>query len=157
MAKNMADRKKSATRSQTAELKTREKPVTTEKSVKTTPAPTNASKGSTESSLREARREPVKQEAKTATHREPVKQEAKAAARRDTKAPSTFTRLRNSKAGRFIYDAYYELRYKVTWPTFEEARNMAFLVVIISAVLGLLIAGTDFGLYRLFTLITTGK
>jgi preprotein translocase SecE subunit len=45
----------------------------------------------------------------------------------------------------------------VTWPTFEEAKNMAFLVVIISAVLGLLIAGTDFGLFRLFTLITTGK
>jgi preprotein translocase SecE subunit len=157
VAKNMADRKKSATRSQTTELKTREKRVTTEKSVKTTPASASTEKGTSVSSTREARREPVKQEAKTATRREPVKQDTKNAARRETKAPSTFTRLRNSKAGRFIYDAYYELRYKVTWPTFEEAKNMAFLVVIISAVLGLLIAGTDFGLYRLFTLITTGK
>ena len=156
MAKNMADRKKSATRSQTTELKAREKRATTEKSVKTTPASASTEKGTNVSALREARREPVK-DTKTAARREPAKQDAKTAARRDTKAPSTFTRLRNSKAGRFIYDAYYELRYKVTWPTFEEAKNMAFLVVIISAVLGLLIAGTDFGLYRLFTLITTGK
>lgn len=153
----MADRKKSATRSQTTELKAREKRVSTEKSVATTPASASTEKGTNVSSTREARREPVKQETKTAARREPVKQDTKTATRREAKAPSTFTRVRNSKAGRFIYDAYYELRYKVTWPTFEEAKNMAFLVVIISAVLGLLIAGTDFGLYRLFTLITTGK
>ena len=170
MANNMADRKKNETRTQTAELKTREKrastskeeikstpaPARTEKSVptakegiKTTPAPARTEKSTKVASTRETRRETVK--------REPTKQEAKASARRDTKAPSTLTRLRNGKAGRFIYDAYYELRYKVNWPTFEEARNMAVLVVVISAVLGLLIAGTDFGLYRLFQLITTGK
>ena len=210
MANNMADRKKNGTRTQTAELKTREKrvpttkeeikstpaPARTEESVsageegikstlaparpgknvptgkvgakstsapartgksapdgkeetKVTPAPARTDKSAKGASTSGARRETVK--------REPTRQEAKASSRRDAKAPSTFTRLRNSKSGRFIYDAYYELRYKVNWPTFEEARNMAVLVVIISAVLGLLIAGTDFGLYRLFQLITTGK
>ncbi|GAC1363607.1 MAG: hypothetical protein PVS3B1_27010 [Ktedonobacteraceae bacterium] len=156
MAKNMADRKKNGPQSQSAALKTREKRVATAKEdIKATPAPLRAEKGVKTAPAR------TEKDAKTAStreaRREPVKQEAKAASRRDSKTPSTFTRLRNSKAGRFIYDAYYELRYKVTWPTFEEARNMAILVVIISAVLGLLIAGTDFGLYRLFTLITTGK
>ncbi len=115
--------------------------------IKSTPAPAARTEKSTKvASTRETNR------------REPSKQETKTSTRRDAKAaPSTFTRLRNSKTGRFIYDAYYELRYKVNWPTFEEARNMAILVVIISAVLGLLIFGVDTGLNRLFLLITTGK
>ncbi len=119
--------------------------------IKSTPAPAARMDKSTKvASTREAKRETVR--------RDPVKQETKTSTRRDAKAePSTFTRLRNSKTGRFIYDAYYELRYKVNWPTFEEARTMAILVVIISAVLGLLIFGVDTGLNRLFLLITTGK
>ena len=198
----MADRKKNGTRTQTAELKNREKrvPTTTKEGIKSTPAPArteksvstteeefgatpaparvedsasttkekigstpapartekNASTAKEKIGLTPARTEKSTKVASTReARREPVKQETKSSARRD--APSTFTRLRNGKAGRFVYDAYYELRYKVNWPTFEEARNMAILVVVISAALGLLIAGTDFGLYRLFQLITTGK
>lgn len=118
--------------------------------IKSTPAPARTDKSTKVASTREAKRETVR--------RDPGKQETKTSTRRDAKAaPSTFTRLRNSKTGRFIYDAYYELRYKVNWPTFEEARTMAILVVIISAVLGLLIFGVDTGLNRLFLLITTGK
>ena len=117
--------------------------------IKATPAPARTEKSTKVASTREVRRE--------TTRPTPVKQETKTSTRRDAKTPSTFTRLRNSKTGRFIYDAYYELRYKVNWPTFEEARNMAILVVIISAVLGLLIFGVDTGLNRLFLLITTGK
>lgn len=113
--------------------------------IKATPAPALRMDKSTKvASTREIKREPGKQETKNST-------------RRDAKAPSTFTRLRNSKTGRFIYDAYYELRYKVNWPTFQEARTMAILVIIISVVLGLLIFGVDTGLNRLFLLITTGK
>jgi preprotein translocase subunit SecE len=119
--------------------------------IKSTPAPAaRVDKSTKVASTREAKRETVR--------RDPAKQETKTSTRRDAKAaPSTFTRLRNSKTGRFIYDAYYELRYKVNWPTFEEARTMAILVIIISAVLGLLIFGVDTGLNRLFLLITTGK
>jgi preprotein translocase SecE subunit len=137
-------------------IKSTPAPTRTEKTVsvskegiKSTPAPARTEKSTKVASTVEAKRETAK--------RLSGKQETKTSSRRDAKAPSTFTRLRNSKTGRFIYDAYYELRYKVNWPTFEEARTMAILVIIISAVLGLLIFGVDTGLNRLFQLITTGK
>jgi preprotein translocase SecE subunit len=93
---------------------------------------------------------PAREERRTA------KTENKATSRRTSK-PSAFAKVRNSKAGRFIYDAYYELRYKVTWPTFLEARNMTIMVVAMCVVLGALISAVDFGLYRLFLIIVGGK
>lgn len=132
MAKNMTDRRKNVSRSQASEVKPQEQVQTTEKAVK--------------ASTREERRE-------SAT----MKSTNKPAARRTSKGPSSMTRLRNNKVGRFVYDAYYELRYKVTWPTFEEARNMTIMVVIISAVLGALLSLVDFGLYHLFILVIGGK
>ncbi|GER87983.1 hypothetical protein KDW_21450 [Dictyobacter vulcani] len=119
-------------RSQASEVKSQENVQTTEKAVK--------------ASTREERRE-------SAT----MKSTNKPAARRTSKGPSSMARLRNNKAGRFVYDAYYELRHKVTWPTFEEARNMTIMVVIISAVLGALLSLVDFGLYHLFILVIGGK
>ncbi len=132
MAKNMADKKKSTSRSQLTEPKSGAKAQESSAAVKT---PT-----------REARRAPARQESKTV-------------ARHDSKATSlsVFVRLRNSKAGRFFIEAYYELRHKVTWPTFIEARNMTLAVILISAVIGIILSLIDLGLLHLFLLITGGS
>lgn len=83
-----------------------------------------------------------------------TKQESKTV-RRETKGPSSLeTRFRSSRAGRFVLDAYYELRHKVTWPTFEEARNMTVAVIILSAAVGALLGLVDYGLQHLFFLIS---
>ncbi|BCL81929.1 preprotein translocase subunit SecE [Ktedonobacteria bacterium brp13] len=131
MAKNMTDRKKNVSRSQAqaTEVRALDSVQTTDKAVK--------------ASARDERREPAKSSSKVA-------------ARRETK-PSIFARVRKTKVGRFIYDSYYELRYKVTWPTFLEARNMTIAVVLLCAVLGAILSLVDFGLYRLVVLIIGGK
>jgi preprotein translocase SecE subunit len=96
----------------------------------------------------------VKTSARETRRREPAKQESKAIARRDAKGSTGFAkRLRSNRIGRFLYEAYYELRYKVTWPTFREARNMTAVVIALSAVVGLILAAADFGLHRLFLFI----
>lgn len=129
MANKMAEKKKSAGRSQAAELKTRGKE-------KEQPA------SSTKVATREARKE--------------QKVESKATPRRESRGSSLSARIRSNRAGRFVLEAYYELRHKVTWPTFEQARNMTIAVIIISAFVGAIIALADFGLYHLFLLIIGG-
>ncbi len=75
--------------------------------------------------------------------------------RRESKAPSPLqVRIRTNRYFRFIFDAYYELRHKVTWPSFNEARNMTIAVVLISAAVGLVLGAVDLGLYQLFLLIS---
>ena len=75
--------------------------------------------------------------------------------RREAKGPSSWeVRFRTNRFGRFVMDAYYELRHKVTWPTFEEARNMTFVVIVLSAVIGGLLSLADIGLQQLFFLIS---
>jgi preprotein translocase subunit SecE len=77
--------------------------------------------------------------------------------RRERREPAWLLRFRNSRVGRFIFEAYYELRHKVTWPTFEEARNMTIIVIVLSAVIGLVLFAIDSGLTQLFLLISGGK
>ncbi|HYB01809.1 MAG TPA: preprotein translocase subunit SecE [Ktedonobacteraceae bacterium] len=73
--------------------------------------------------------------------------------KRESKQPPTFwARFRNYKLVRFVREAYNELRYKVTWPTFQEARNMTFVVIALSAVIALLLWVADLGLNQLFIL-----
>jgi len=127
----MAEKKKSPGRSQTAEIKTRGKE-------KEQPVPAKGAKVAT----REVRKE--------------QKAESKAAPRRENTGSALLTRVRNNRIGRFILEAYYELRHKVTWPTFEQARNMTIAVIIISVFVGVIIAAADFGLYHLFLLIIGG-
>ena len=75
--------------------------------------------------------------------------------RREARGPSSWqVRFRNSRWGRFVLDAYYELRHKVTWPTFEEARNMTIAVILLSAAVGALLGLVDYGLQQLFFLIS---
>jgi preprotein translocase SecE subunit len=143
VANKMAEKKKSASRSQTADLKTRG-------SEKEQPAK-NA-----RVATREERKEPKVESSKPKV--ESKKAESKPAARRESKSTSSLmARIRSNRIGRFILEAYYELRHKVTWPTFEQARNMTIAVIIISAVVGLIIGATDFGLTHLFFLIIGSK
>ena len=139
----MAEKKKSASRSQTADLKTRG-------SEKEQPAKSARVATSEESQKPKAESSKPKAESK--------KVESKPAARRENRSssPSLMARIRSNRIGRFILEAYYELRHKVTWPTFEEARNMTIAVIIISVVIGAIIAAVDFGLYQLFLLIIGG-
>jgi len=74
--------------------------------------------------------------------------------RRDTKKPSLLMRMRGNRFARFVLDSYYELRHKVTWPTFIEARNMTAIVILLSAVIGAVIAAVDYGLFQLFRLFS---
>jgi preprotein translocase SecE subunit len=76
--------------------------------------------------------------------------------RRETKSssPTLMSNLRKNAITRFFLDAYQELRFKVTWPTFEEARNMTIAVLALSAVIGAILGIADFGLLHLYQLIT---
>jgi len=87
--------------------------------------------------------------------KEQVTKQENRSVRRETKGPSSWeTRFRTSRFGRFALDAYYELRHKVTWPTFEEARNMTFVVIGLSVIIGGLLSLADAGLQYLFFLIS---
>ena len=133
MAKNMTDRKKNVSRSQATEVKPQEQAqVTSGKTIEERRAAAIA-----------------KSAPKAAVSKQPV-------TKRSSRGNSVLARLRNNKIGRFLFEAYYELRHKVTWPTFEEARNMTVMVLIISAVLGGLLSLIDLGLYHLFLLVING-
>jgi preprotein translocase SecE subunit len=134
----MADKKKNASRSQMAELKPRA-------SERAQPA------RSARAVVREERKESVKQ------RKEPARQETRSERREAKAPPSLWLWFRNTAVGRFIIEAYYELRHKVTWPTVEEARNMTIAVIALSVVIGGLLALADFGLYHLFFLISSAK
>ncbi len=159
MAKKMADRKKNSNRSQAAALRTpSRKQAQVDKSVKA-PAPEDHELGksvkSTNATASEEQHErvPVKDaKAPAREERRRPRQETKVAPRRELKV---FSRWRNNAIGRFIYDAYYELRHKVTWPTLKEARNMTMVVLALSAVVGGIIALADYGLHELFIFIVT--
>jgi len=159
--KNMADRKKNSNRSQAAALKTpNRKQAQIEKSVKV-PAHEDQerdksvlAKSAKASAVEEQRESVPTKEAKAPAREERrrARQETKTTPRRESKGPP---RWRNNAVGRFIYDAYYELRHKVTWPTIKEARNMTLVVLALSAVVGGIIALADYGLHELFIFIVT--
>ncbi len=139
----MTDKKRNASRSQTAEPKARSNEK--EPPVKSTRVSREETKESPVRNAKVAREE----------HKEMSRQESKG--RREAKGSSSLaTRFRQSRMGRFIIEAYYELRHKVTWPTFEEARNMTIAVIVLSAVICGILALVDFGLVRLFLLISSG-
>src|SRR5437870_2651787 len=70
-------------------------------------------------------------------------------ARRDTRPASASSKktggARNWRLVRFVREAYRELRYKVTWPTFTEARNMTVVVILLSTAIGLVLGLLDQG------------
>jgi preprotein translocase SecE subunit len=82
------------------------------------------------------------------------KAQSKSTKRENKQSPSFWTRFRNYRMVRFVREAYHELRYKVTWPTFQEARNMTLVVIALSAAIGILLGIVDLGLFKLFELIS---
>jgi preprotein translocase SecE subunit len=138
VANKMADKKKNASRSQqVAAVKTQ---VSDKEKEKEQPA-----KGVKTASREERERK---------TQPKQDKQESKPVRRESKSSPTLLARMRNTRLGRFTLDAYYELRHKVTWPTWQEARNMTIVVIILSAVIGAILAGVDYGLYQLFSFIS---
>ena len=77
------------------------------------------------------------------------------ATRRDGKqATGLLARLRATRLVTFFFEAYRELRYKVTWPTVQEARNMTIAVIALSAFVAVVLGLADIGLLKLFQLIS---
>jgi preprotein translocase SecE subunit len=138
VANKMADKKKTTSRSQMAE-----------------PRPRTSEKVATVKSEKVA---DVKATPREENKGQPKKvlpaQESKSTRRSGKSKPSALQRFRNGRIGRFMSEAYYELRHKVTWPTFEEARNMTVVVVVISVVIGAILGLVDYGLYNLFLVIS---
>lgn len=60
---------------------------------------------------------------------------------------------RMSGVRKFYNDTASEIR-KVVWPDREATRNLTLVVIIMSAIMGLLLGGIDFVLFRLFEAIT---
>ena len=60
-----------------------------------------------------------------------------------------------SRIRRFIEESWSELR-KVTWPTFEQTRNLTVLVFVISAVVGVYIGFFDFLWTQALRVVTVG-
>ena len=81
------------------------------------------------------------------------KVQSKSTKRESKQSPSFWTRFRKYRMVRFVYEAYHELRYKVTWPTFQEARNMTLVVIALSAVIALILGLADVALLQLYNLI----
>ena len=82
--------------------------------------------------------------------------ESRQPAKRETRQQSSglWKNLRRRRAVAFLLEAYDELRHKVTWPTFEEARNMTTVVILLSAAVSAFLALADLGLLQLFRLIS---
>jgi preprotein translocase subunit SecE len=68
--------------------------------------------------------------------------------RTDKEEASIVTRLR-----RYIAESWSELK-KVTWPTRIQVRNLTVLVFLISAIIGIFIAGVDFVFFQIIARLT---
>ena len=118
----MADKKRNASQSEVAELKTRSNENRSAKAV--------------------------------SREREERRGHENRAVKRDSKQPSSrWARFRANRIVAFLFEAYRELRYKVTWPTFQEARNMTIAVLALSAFVAAVLGLADLGLFRLFQLL----
>ncbi len=130
----MSEKKKSANQSEMEEPKAR----ASEKDPKSVKASAEKESKSVKASARDDRQS------------KPARRDAKPSAASAKKAGG----FRNWAAVRFVREAYRELRYKVTWPTFQEARTMTLVVIVLSTVIGLILGLTDQGLFQLFKLVT---
>jgi len=159
----MADKKKNASRSATRSQKQNQMVVPkTRSDENASPSATRSQKQDqmVEPKTRSDEKEPVKNAKAVARTRDERKAQESKTVRRDTRGPSPSkgpakwqVRLRSNRYVRFILDAYYELRHKVTWPTFNEARNMTIVVLLLSAAVGVVLGVVDYGLQYLYILL----
>jgi preprotein translocase SecE subunit len=152
VANKMADKKKSAgqsaarsrNRNRTADVKPRSDVKESEKNVEAVTSDKNVKVVASDKEERKTQEK--KPESKT------VRRDSKGSSA--AKGPSKWQiRLRSNRSVRFILDAYYELRHKVTWPTFHEARNMTIVVLVLSAAVGIFLGVVDYGLQSLYLLL----
>ena len=133
MANKMSEKKKSAGQGESEELKAQ----------------------ASEKELKSAR---ASREERAAREERQSKPANKPAAKRDARPTQASSKKsggwRNWPFMRFVREAYRELRYKVTWPTFVEARNMTIVVILLSTVIGLILGLLDQGLLQAFKAIT---
>lgn len=112
---------------------------------------------------RPAPQERQKAKASTATNERPF--DAELEARKPAKeGPSRASQL--SRAGkqivslertegfrRYVRETYAEMK-KINWPDQETTRNLTLVVIAVSTVLGILLGGIDFVLFRLFEAVS---
>jgi len=117
----------------------------------------SASQGEMEESKAQASEKEPKS-ARASAREERQSKPASKPAKRDARPGQASTKksggFRNWGPVRFSRDSYRELRYKVTWPTFVEARNMTIIVIVLSTIVGLILGLLDQGLLQAFKLIT---
>ncbi len=144
MANKMADKKKNASRSRS---RSQSQSQTAEPKAQDGEQEQEQEQGKSTKAVTRARSERKENESKTVVR-------SRETNRRDNKASSArLTRLRSNYIVRFLLESYYELRYKVTWPTLEEARNMTIVVILLSAAIGVILGLTDLGLSQLYLLV----
>ena len=159
----MADKKKTTNKSQMVAPPTRSdgKAKKTAAQSETAASTTRAGEKEQSKTAKVEEKEQSKVVKAVASQRNERKVQESKTVRRDNKSSSSSkspsamqVRLRNNRYIRFILDAYYELRHKVTWPSFNEARNMTIAVILLSLAVGIILGAADEGLYQLFLLIS---
>jgi len=133
VANKMSEKKKSASQGEMEEIKAQ----VSEKELK-----------SAKTSTREERSAREERQSKPAN--KPAKRDARSSQASSKKSGG----FRNWTFVRFVRESYRELRYKVTWPTFIEARNMTIVVIVLSTIIGLILGLLDLGLLQAFKAIT---
>ncbi|HEY0757588.1 MAG TPA: preprotein translocase subunit SecE [Ktedonobacteraceae bacterium] len=167
MANKMSEKKKSSGQGEMEEPKAQasEKELKSSRAAAREESKTQASEKELKSS-RAATREESRAQASgkeqpgsrvTAREERPSKPASKPA-KRDARSSQASSKksggFRNWPLVRFARESYRELRYKVTWPTFVEARNMTIIVILLSSIIGLLLGLLDQGLLQAFKAIT---
>ena len=108
--------------------------------------------------VRSDEKEQGKQVKATVREKDERKAQESKTVRRESKSqskgpPNWQVRLRSNRYFQFVLDAYYELRHKVTWPSFNEARNMTIAVILLSIAIGIILGIADYGLQQLYYLL----
>jgi preprotein translocase SecE subunit len=154
----MSEKKKSAGQGESEELKAQasEKELKSARASREERSAREESKAqASEKELKSAR---ASREERSVREERQSKPANKPAAKRDARSTQASSKKsggwRNWPFMRFVRESYRELRYKVTWPTFEEARNMTIVVILLSTVIGLILGLLDQGLLQAFKAIT---
>ena len=77
---------------------------------------------------------------------------ARASDRRAARSPTTSPELSRGFGTGFFWQTIGELR-RVVWPTREQATRLSILVMVVSAVVGVILGALDIGFGQLFRLL----
>jgi len=146
----MADKKKNTSQSPTRNQSQASKAAQASRTSQVT-EPKASSDGKEQSKAIKAKAVAQERDERKVQESKTVRRENKGSS---SKGPATWqVRLRSNRTIRFLLDSYYELRYKVTWPSFIEARNMTIAVLLLSGVIAAILGLADLGLSQLYQLL----